>query len=447
MKRLFFWKRDDEDRADAPNEEAPSGGLLTGDPVQDSESIEILLQSIAEVNESIDLDDVLHDIVDKSISVTDAERGILLLGDEADGMTVRLARSRAGENLPTDVTYSRTLVRKSIDGKHAVRSVVQSDREALELGQSVFNLKLRAVMCVPLLARGRMIGVIYVDSKAVRREFSSRDEALFGAMSAQLAIALENARLYADSLEKVRLEKDFEIAKRIQQHLLSPVPKDLPGIDLAVRFYARDEASGDSYDMIPLSEGRLVLMIGDVTGHGVGAALLTHAAQAALRSYIELVDDLSEVATRLNNRLVASVETGNFMSLLIVLVDPYRMEMSYVNCGHPSLVLVRDGKVAEFEKSGMVLGVVGDQVYPARGPIPIQAGDMLYLHTDGVDETMNNEREMFGIKRIHEHLESSSCSSSEDLLTEIERATLDFAGGVKQDDDLTMMALKVLPTS
>src|SRR5690606_14010704 len=244
-------------------------------------------------------------------------------------------------------------------------------------------------MCAPLRVRNRTIGVVYVDSTAVRREFSSRDLALFGALSAQLAIAVENARLHEDSLAKAQMEKDFEIAKQIQKHLLAPVPSDVEDLELAVRFYARDAASGDTYDFIPLGDGRLVALIGDVTGHGVGAALLSHAAQAAVRSYFELIDDLSEVATRLNNRLVASVETGNFMSLILVLVDPRERTMRYVNAGHPGILLGRRGEVRELEKTGMVLGVVGGQRYADSGPLPLEPADLLLLRTDGVDETRN----------------------------------------------------------
>lgn len=445
MERLFFWRRPGQARREAENP-GESSALLTGDAQQDAQSLGILLHTIAEVSANIDLDKVLEDIVDKSLEVSDAERSLLLLGSSADALEVKIARSKDGSSLDRDIVYSKTLVRRCLEEGHAERSVVQSDQEALELGQSVYNLKLRAVLCAPLQVKGRTHGVIYVDSKAVRREFSSRDQALFSALSHQLAVAIENARLYSDSLQKVRLEKDFEIAKRIQQHLLSPVPEELPGIDLALRFSARDEASGDTYDFIPLDESRLIVMIGDVTGHGVGAALLTHAAQAAMRSYFELVDDLPDVARRLNDRLVESVETGNFMSVLLLLIDVKKRTLHYVNGGHPSLILVRDGEIHEFEKTAMVMGVVGEQEYPSEGPIDLRVGDTLFMRTDGVDETMNPERELFGSERLCAILKSASASSADQVLSNVEAATAEHARGVRQDDDLTMIAIRILDT-
>ena len=445
MKRFMFWRKGPNASSAASEEHAfEASRLLTGDPVQDAQSLEILLESIAEVNSSVDLDRVLEDIVDKALDVTRAERGILLLGSGVEDLRVRVARDKDGRDLGTKLTYSQTLVNRCLVDGHAERSIVQSDQEALELGQSVYNLKLRAVMCAPLRARERPIGVIYVDSTAVRREFSGRDLALFGALSVQLATAVETARLHADSLEKARLQKDFEIARQIQLHLIPPVPNDVAGLELGVRFYARDEASGDTYDLMPLPDGRLVALIGDATGHGVGAALLSHAVQAAVRSYLELIDDLSEVARRLNDRLVHSVETGNFMSLLMVLIDPRAMTMQYVNGGHPSLILVRDGVAQEFDPTGMVFGVVAGRPDPAAGPIALLPGDLLFARSDGVDETMNERREMFGPERLHEVL--SRCppeDSPDDVLRSVEAATAAFADGSHQDDDLTMLAVRV----
>ncbi|MGE3174518.1 MAG: PP2C family protein-serine/threonine phosphatase [Planctomycetota bacterium] len=450
MKRFLFWKRDEDPRhggrptgaragADRPGE---GSGLLTGDAREDERSLEILLDTIAAVTSTIDLDTVLHDIVARSLQVTQAERAILFLGDSADALAVRVAQDRDGHSLSGDLQWSRSVVRRCLDEAVAVRSVVQSDREALELGQSVYDLKLRAVMCAPLVAGKRTVGVIYVDSRAVRREFSARDLALFGAISAQLAISLENARLHADSIEKVRLQKDVEIAQRIQQHLMPAVPHDLDGVDLALRYVAAEQASGDTYDFVPLRERKVAVMVGDVTGHGIGAALLMHAAQAALRSYLELVDDLSEVVTRLNQRLVTAVETGNFMSLLVCVVDPETRTLRYVNGGHPCLIHCRGQEVKVLEKTGMVLGVVGGQEYEVSPPVRLEPGDLLFLHTDGVDEAMSPGRETFGEPRLHELLRQLSGEPAEAVLAGVEQALRRHAGGTF-GDDFTMIAVKI----
>ncbi len=445
MKRFWFWRRAEAAKVERPSSDAREGStLLTGDPDEDSRSLEILLDTIAAVTLNIDLDAVLRDIVSRSLMVTRAERAILLLGETADDLRVRVAQDREGNSLTGDLQWSRSLVRRCLEEEVAVRSVVQSDQQALELGQSVYDLKLRAVMCAPMLARDRVIGVIYVDSRAVRREFSARDLALFGAISAQLAIAVENARLHADSLEKARLEKDVEIARRIQQHLLPRIPEDLQGLDIGVRYRAAEHASGDTYDLVPLTGGRLAVVIGDVTGHGVGAALLTHAVQAALRSYLETIDDPSEIITRLNRRLVASVETGNFMSLMLAIVDPAARKLHYVNAGHPGLVLCQAGGSRVLDKTGMVLGVVGEQTYELSPTIELSPGDLLFLYTDGVDEAMSPGREVFGVERLSALLQQHRSSPAEVVLDRVDAAIAAHVGAAgKPADDVAMIAVKL----
>jgi len=432
--------------ADDPRNGDPRNGstLLTGDATEDTRSLEILLDTIAAVTANIDLDTVLRDIVSRSLLVTKAERAILLLGDRPDNLVVRVAQDKEGRSLEGELQWSRSLVRRCLEEGVAVRSVVQSDQEALELGQSVYDLKLRAVMCAPLRARNRTVGVIYVDSRAMRREFSARDLALFGAISAQLAISVENARLHADSLEKARLQKDIEIARRIQQHLLPPVPGDIEGLDLSLRYVAADKASGDTYDFMQMPDGRLAVMIGDVTGHGVGAALLTHAVQAALRSYLEMLADAGEIITRMNQRLVEGVETGNFMSLLLAIVDPKARTLQYVNAGHPGLVLVSRDGTKILEKTGMVLGVVGDQTYQESAKVALEPGDVLFLHTDGVDEAMSPQRAVFGTDRIEALLSRLRGESADGVLAGLEAELRRHAATGEFEDDFTMIAVKLL---
>ncbi len=419
--------------------------ILTGDAMQDSRSLEILLDTIAAVTANIDLDSVLRDIVDRSLQVTNAERAILLLGDDPDHLTVRIAQDKERQTLSGELQWSRSLVRRCLEEHVAVRSVVQSDQEALELGRSVYDLKLRAVMCAPMRSKGRTVGVIYVDSRAVRREFSARDLALFGAISAQLAISVENARLHADSLEKVKLQKDVEIARRIQQHLLPTVPRDWGGFEIGIRYEAAEQASGDTYDCVEMPDGRYAIMIGDVTGHGIGAALLTHAVQAALRSYLELIDDAATVITKVNQRLVDSVETGNFMSLLLIILDPKKGTLEYVNAGHPGLVVCQQNGIQVLEKTGMVLGVVGDQVYEASPTVKLEPGDVLFLHTDGVDEAMSPDRAVFGVERLQQLVgkQRRTGAAANDILVEVERQIRNHVGSDLLEDDFTMIAVKL----
>jgi sigma-B regulation protein RsbU (phosphoserine phosphatase) len=194
-----------------------------------------------------------------------------------------------------------------------------------------------------------------------------------------------------------------------------------------------------------MPDGRYAIMIGDVTGHGIGAALLTHAVQAALRSYLELIDDAATVITKVNQRLVDSVETGNFMSLLLIILDPKKGTLEYVNAGHPGLVVCQQNGIQVLEKTGMVLGVVGDQVYEASPTVKLEPGDVLFLHTDGVDEAMSPDRAVFGVERLQQLVgkQRRTGAAANDILVEVERQIRNHVGSDLLEDDFTMIAVKL----
>ncbi len=147
--------------------------------------------------------------------------------------------------------------------------------------------------------------------------------------------------------------------------------------------------------------------------------------------------------TRINQRLVAGVETGNFMSLLLAIVDPRKKTLQYVNAGHPGLVHCRADGLTVLEKTGMVLGVVGEQVYHESPTIPLASGDLLFLYTDGVDEAKAKDRSVFGSSRLESVLARARSSSAEDVLIAMGQALQEHVGDGAIDDDYTMIAVKV----
>ncbi|MCZ6596499.1 MAG: GAF domain-containing protein, partial [Planctomycetota bacterium] len=213
----------------------PTTQFLTGDERTDRGTVQVLLDAIRGVSESRDLDALLIDIVDRSVEITGAERGLLLLRGDDGELGVRVKRNHGAKELEGDVRFSTTVARRVLNEVEPVRATVQSESEALELGRSVYDLKLRAVMCVPLAPEARAgqeqkrpSGVLYVDSRAASRQFSQRDLALFAALAQHISIALQNARLHLDSLEKVRLEQSLELAGAIQRDLMPRVPDNVP---------------------------------------------------------------------------------------------------------------------------------------------------------------------------------------------------------------------------
>jgi len=376
--------------------------FLTGDQLTDRKTVQVLLDAITKVSTSRDLDELLVEFVDRSIQVTGAERGILLLRGEKGTLVPRVARQRGEKSIAGDLRFSTTVAGKVLDQGQPVRATVHSENQAMNLGQSVFDLKLRAVMCVPLRPpareRGEPLqpgatgeqapnGVLYVDSRAATRQFSHRDLSLFFALAQQMAVALENARLHLDSVERARLEASLHTARDIQKNLIPPLPRDIEGYDLYAWFSPAEKTAGDFYDFVKLRDGRFAIVVGDVTGHGIGPALISSAAQGALRSSLRFVPHSGEVVSALNQDLCERVTDGRFLTLFLGLLDS-QGKLEALNAGHaePLWWSARDGGVQRLRRGGPALGMLPDAVYSPSDELVLAPGDVLVVYSDGLSE-------------------------------------------------------------
>ncbi|NOT30512.1 MAG: SpoIIE family protein phosphatase [Planctomycetes bacterium] len=430
----------------------PSTQFLTGEAGRDRRTVQVLLEAIARVSESRDLESLLIDIVDSSIELTGAERGLLVMRGAKDGEhLVRVARLRGKKPVVGDLRYSTTIAGRVLAEARPLRAQVHSESEALELGRSVYDLKLRAVMCVPLASAGQgdaplspPKGVLYVDSRAATRQFSQPDLSLFAALAQYISIAMTNAQLQLDSLEKVRLEQSLELASAIQRDLMPRVPS-IPGWDLAGWYGPAEQTGADFYDFLRLGKGSLALVVGDVTGHGIGPALITASAQGSLRTSLRLNPDPGEVVTLLNQDLCERIEDGRFLTLFLAALDE-NGEVRALNAGHspPLLWSQVDRSMQEIKMCGPALGMIADEVYRAHPPLAMHAGDVLVAYTDGLVEarTAGSEDDFFGEEGLKRVLDAAAGAglSAREICTRLAEAALEQSGGVREDDITVVVA-------
>jgi serine phosphatase RsbU (regulator of sigma subunit) len=431
----------------------PTTQFLTGDGTGDRRSVQMLLAAIARVSESRDLDSLLSYIVDTSIEITDAERGFLLLPDASGELKVHVARARGKQAVSGPVRFSTSVVKRVLETLEPVRATVNSDSEALELGTSVFDLKLRAVMCVPLVTQKRegprgapQHGALYVDSKAATREFKHQDLALFSALSHHISIALENARLHLESLEKVRLERSLEIASQIQSGLMPQATEAVPGYDVFGWYRPAERTTGDFYDVVKTRNGRLGIVVGDVTGHGIGPALITATAQASLRAYLRLLDDPASMVSMLNQELGPRMDDGLFLTLFMGLFGSDGT-LQVVNAGQtPPLVWrARTSTIERIDGHGPALGMMDEFEYTEGPRLALEKGDTLVAFTDGFVEARaaTDSERMFEETGVRKTLESCARrgASAKELTESLVQAALEFTGG-KREDDMTIVAVR-----
>ncbi|MAF64626.1 MAG: hypothetical protein CMJ84_03060 [Planctomycetes bacterium] len=450
--------------------EAPhSTEFLTGDALVDRRSVEGLLDEVARISEMVarvcgpdDLRELLTYIVDASIERTGAARGFLVLtspateGDAA-AHEVHVARSREGEDLGEDVRYSTSAVGHVLETGVALKDVFNSAAEAMDLGASVFDLKLRALMCVPLdtersgeSGRGAPRGALYVDSKAATREFTQQDLSYFNALAQQIAVALESARLHLDSLERARLEASLDTAELVQKNLMPQIPADLPGYDVFGWFCAAERTSGDFYDFFRTKGGRQGVVVGDVTGHGPASALITSTAQASLRSTMRVIDDPRQALTMLNEDLAERMDSGLFVTLFLALLSPDGT-LEIVNAGHtPPLIYRRaDGAIESIEGHGPALGMVPDFQFDQGETLTLDEGDVLLAVTDGLVEARSLQApdDLFGEEGLRSVLAEQCLRSAgaRELTEAVVSKALDFASG-NTEDDMTVVTVRRLAT-
>jgi len=441
-----------------------SSRILSGDTREDTRSLSVLLDTIARVSASRDLETLLDYVVDSSVQATGAERGFLVLIDKATGkQVVRVARARDPEgdarSLARESLYSTSVVKRVVEEQHPIRTSVQKDSEELDLGNSVYDLKLRAVMCVPLSTRGGEgapsgasaggalpEGALYVDSRAATRDFKAEDLALFHALAQHIAIALENAQLNLHSIERARLERSLEIAAEIQSGLMPKAPPVQEGYDLFGWYRSAEHASGDFYDFVKTREKGIAAVMGDVTGHGVGPALITATAQASLRSYARVLGDPGAVVTMLNSDLSERMDDGMFLTLFVAALGANGV-LQVLNAGHtPPLVWrAASQSIETIRADGPAVGLMDDLEYEVGPPLKLEEGDILLAFTDGLVEARHPDVpdrlfDEHGVRAVLSD-QGFKAASARETVEAVAAAALEFSGNAREDD-ITVLAIR-----
>jgi sigma-B regulation protein RsbU (phosphoserine phosphatase) len=273
--------------------------------------------------------------------------------------------------------------------------------------------------------------------------FNDLDEMLLQAVTRQVNASLENEYLLDQSLEKERIEKELALAAAIQQKI---IPKELPkieGYQLAGINIPSKEVGGDYYDCIELGNGKFALIMADVAGKGISAALLVNTLNAALYSYLEFKLPLTELADKLNKLIYKSSPPDKYITFLIVLLDSKSGNLDILNAGHnPALLLRNDGTLEQIEAGGIGLGML-DLGIPYTGQnLSINPGDKLFLYTDGIPEAMNTKEEEYSETRMIDFFKENSEQPPDGFIKNIVEDVKSHVGNAEQSDDITSMILK-----
>ena len=416
----------------------------------------MLSDTTAQIAKLLDIERLEEEVVNHAVSLLDASAGCLIL---TNPVTQQLEIKNSFDpdlqfppdleslSIPLEVDQrihpTLSMFRKvAIEGRTQIRN--NQDTAVLFGGKNL--------MAAPVFGH-EILGVLVVFDKEGRAgitlDFTDEDGILLEAFATQVGVAIENARLYQEAIERRRLQAEMEEAAQIQENLLPKAPPEIPGYEIAgMSIPHHDGVGGDYYGYIQEPDGSWGLVIADVAGKGMQAALLMATLRAALLSEVARQADLPARAMALNALIRESSPIDKYATLVYARLHPETGKLTSINAGHNSpLVIRKDGSIQRLEIGGSVIGMYPDHMLRQmlkykEETIQLYSGDTVLFYTDGVTETENIHEEMYDEERLEELVKHLRHIDASEICEEIYNSTLEFQGEAQRFDDLTLMVLK-----
>ena len=410
----------------------PQGGLHA----------EAKLRAVIDLNRaigaSLSLDEVLPRLLDGLFKIfPGAERGFVLLTDPVTRRLLLRARKVRGSVQPGPLRLSLSLIDRVMQSRRAILSADAASDSRFNASDSIVDCRIRSVMCVPFLrADGQVLGVIHVDSQDVLNGFDQADLEVLAGIAGQAAQAVEQALAHDHRVHQEQIKRDLELAHRVQQGLLPTRPPDIPGYEIFDFYEPAQHVGGDFFAYVPLSEGRLAVVLADVSGKGVSAALVMAALSADVRYCLASERDLAKAVSLINESFLRGGWDDRFATFVVAVLEPLTHHVTLVSAGHlPVLLREASGAVKPI---GIDLGCLPLGLDPARGykscELDLAAGSTLVFYTDGISEALDHEQRLYGLERLQEVLAGPATGVGDigrRILADVERHA---AGQVRSDD-------------
>ena len=390
---------------------------------------------------TLDLPRVLNQMLDGLFDVfSAADRGLVLLcdGDRLVPQAVKVRRESAG-----NVRYSRTIVSKVIAQRRAILSEdVRQDRNLPS--ESILGLPIRSVMCAPLLAQdSKVLGVIQLDTDDPRRRFNAGDLEILTTVAVQAAISIQFTQLHGERMRHARLERELELAKDVQHSFLPLSEPDIPGYNFWSHYQSAAEVGGDFYDFLELPGGKHAVLLGDVAGKGIPAALMMAKISASCKLALLLNPaSLRDAMNAINRDVCGSPAGMHFITLVVCVLDPSLHEITLASAGHMSpVVLRRDGtfqEPADDQVRGLPLGVSAEFRYETA-TVRLDPGECVVLYSDGLSDAMSPAGEPYSMAAIRQHLAVSSRRPPSEIGSSLVEDIQRHMGDRDQFDDMSVV--------
>jgi len=416
------------------------------------DKLRLLLDITKKISRSLDVEEVVNLVMDTL--------GSLLPNDAAGIYLVECSPGADGECVPSALKkFSKTAVRGyDIEemselhlkvGEGLIGHVAKTGEPLIvadvQLDSRYVNARreTRSEMVAPIVSNDEVIGVFDLESDEPN-VYDADDLEVLTLLASQVAIAIEKAMLYDHSMERKRLQAQLEVARQVQLQLLPPRDPQLPDFDISAYNFSTEEVSGDYYDFVNIYDDHLGLVIADVSGKGVPAALLMSFLRASLRAAIHIGYAPNVAMGKVNYLLWESIETHQFVTAFYGVLDATNKTLAYANAGHnPPVLIDADGKARFIERGGIPLGMFRDTRY-YEYYVPIESGQTLVLYTDGATEAASPDGCEYGRDRFEQRVRDGRHLPARDLIKSLHEDILEWTGGRGSGDDVTFVVVKAI---
>lgn len=420
-------------------------GPSAPDAQRQLQDLHVLLDVARAMAGTAELDSLLVLILESARRLLHAERATLFMYDpQSDELYSRFTHDTGEIRFPANKGIAGAVAqsRQTLN----IPDAYADSRFHREIDRAT-GFQTRCMLTIPLVGLDdRLVGVMQVLNK-VGGPFLAYDERLGEALAAQVAVALQRGQLQEHYVRKKQMERSLAIAREIQQSLFPRRMPQVPGYDLAGWSRPADETGGDCLDFLLLPDGRLAVTLADVSGHGVGPALIMAETRALLRALAPVAGTPDETLRRANGYLWDDLTSGRFVTTFFGMLDPVAHALAYASAGHGPLLWYESagGTVRESEATGLPLGLMEPTDIEAGEPVALAPGDMGIFLTDGFMEAQDPEGKFFGVERLSALIRDNAGRDAAELITVLEREVTRFVAGGPQLDDLTAVVVKRCP--
>jgi phosphoserine phosphatase RsbU/P len=447
---VFLCEAVQELRARSPD--TVTGPLTAGSELR---QVAALLEGLRALGSSRVLDEVLALVIDSAIELSAAERGFIMMADAEGRLEFKLARARGHITLPGQSFETSRKIPEEVfqtGEARAVADLLDGDLPSVHVG--TVALKIRRVFCIPLRlvryldkadgpAEQRRIGVLYLDSREPGTLASAAVQAGLETLATEAAVALENARLYREAVEKAKMEQELRIAAEIQHALLPPPAWASDYFEAVGRTVPCRAIGGDFFEYFTMSDGAAGFVVADVSGKGAPAALLTAVTQGVLATQTAFGGGPAAAVDRVNEILIRRAIGSRFVTVFFATLSK-EGKLTCCNAGHNPPFLISGTTVKRLETGGLICGLFETATYEEE-TTHLQPGDLLVMFSDGISEALNAAGEEFGDDRILASVRPAARGTAGEILEALVRTVNTFAAGAVQSDDMTAVVLRYGP--